>query len=261
MHQIIAQIPADWDSHSLPSVYSLLEYGSPGRPSAPHPVKTNSVWSSIMYHLVCPSTFFDLSNETYLFNGFTRYIISSPLVKTPDRLIFLSFTSALKSLEQALSQDPGKVDHTLASRWGLSLARQCGLMASCVERYQGPIAAVYRERGIGSPLADLDATLDRVLTVLSAFPVYVALANEAVAAFADLCRLVLAKSFAEPRTIETIAAYDSALEENAREQAQVVALEAEIRERMVAKYGKELGAAEAAAAIAGVRGQVRPQRR
>jgi hypothetical protein len=258
IHEILAQIPSDWEATSLPIVCSLLEYGSP-QPPVPGSSqrKTNKIWLSIVRHLASPVTFFCLKEERFHFSQFTKYVTSSPLVKTSDRMIFISFTSVLNSLGQLLYQEKSKFDFTRASQWGLSLDRQCGLMGSCIEKYQGAITAVYLEKKLNSPLADVDVTLDQVLKVLNSFPKYVSLVNEAVQTFADLCRLVVEESLSSPQSIRAIEAYDRELQSPVRPQEEVVALEAEIRNRLIIKYGSERGSAEATALIAAARSRVR----
>jgi hypothetical protein len=122
-------------------------------------------------------------------------------------------------------------------------------LASWVERYQGSITALYLEKCSHGPIDDVDVSLENVLKIVNAFPVYGTLVNATVQALADLYRILLLTSLRGPTEVQEVAEYEKTLIENSRAQEEAIQLEAQIRNALSAKYGKEIGWLESAEVI------------
>jgi hypothetical protein len=211
-------------------------------------------WNVIATHLTGPANVFRLRDEVFRFNTFGKYVQSSPLVKSSDRLAFVSFTGMLRSLEHMIV-DRRTNDFSIASQWGFSFSQQCGVMASWIELYQSRISAHYTEQRTPGPVEEIDIVFDNVSKIVNVFPLYVTLVNAVVGVFTNLWRIPLDKLPPDNDRSPTTA-YTNTLRANADAQKEVAELEAQIRRRLEAKFGKDAGAIESEKVISAARAEV-----
>jgi hypothetical protein len=253
---ILTKIRPDWGPDLATAVSNLLEYGQEVRPEpGPHrPPKVLDTWIVIARHVTDPANVFRLRDEVHRFDTFAKYVQSSPLVKSSDRLSFVSFAGMLRSLEHIIL-DHRANDFAVASQWGFSFSQQCGVMASWIEFYQSKINAHYAQQRAPAPVGEIDIVFDNVSRIVNAFPMYVTLVNAVVDVLTNLWRILLDKLTPDTAKSPTTV-YANTVRANANAQKEVAELEAQIRRRLEAKFGKDEGAVKSEKIISAARAEV-----
>jgi hypothetical protein len=217
--QVLAQIPEGWETDARELVGNLLHYGVPERQlSGTGPERIDQTWQTIVGFLSTPASFFTLEKEVGIFRSLGAYVTAAPLTKGCDRIALLTFVGLLTSVEQSLSKTD--TDH------GAALARQSGVIAAWVERYQLAITRLYVDQKDPGPADKADEALGTVLDFVNAFPKYIELSNALRRGYAALKLLQLAQTLAEPATATQLGSLEVALAKNAR--ARREALDAEV---------------------------------